>query len=85
MVINHNGEVFEFKHPALLGSQTSLRVAEPFIVAIEFNQMRVIGKPSPDAKWLKNGDIIPRPLHSVIHEAEEEYVKIKCPTCDKLH
>lgn len=82
MVISSNGDVFEY-HAVNHYTARKLIVGEPFIVKIEYNQMHVVGIPSPDARWLKNGDVIPRPLHSLV--VGDSVVKIKCPTCDKTY
>ena len=35
--------------------KAAIKRAELFLVSYEFNQLIVVGKPSPEALWLKNG------------------------------
>lgn len=52
-----NGEMFPFKSSEALGwLRSSIKVVEPFLVSYLWNEMKVIGRPSPEVlKWLKAG------------------------------
>lgn len=54
-IINQSGEVFTYNESSDFWHKEAIRRAELFLVSMEFNQLVVIGKPSPAAKWLTNG------------------------------
>jgi len=70
--------------------RNNFRRAEPFIVEYVFNQQKVVGVPSKDVTWLKNGDEVPRGLTERFAHIDDTFpnlqvIKIHCPTCGKLH
>lgn len=54
-IINQSGEVFTYNESSDFWRKDAIRRAELFLVSYEFNQIVVIGRPSPEATWLKNG------------------------------
>lgn len=55
-VINKSGEVFTYDaEQSGVGDGKYILRAELFLVSFEFNQLVIIGMPSPEAGWLKNG------------------------------
>lgn len=59
MIATIKGETFEYKESEGRGwSKDSIRVVEPFLVCFEFNEMKVMGRPSPEAlKFLKKTEV----------------------------
>lgn len=88
--IDKNGEVFEYNPGVNLYTNNfkeNHRVAELMIVDMQFNQTVIVGRPSPDAKWLKNGmDIKPSDV-LLLNKGEDgiSMYNIRCFTCRELH
>lgn len=91
-VINQAGEVIPYEEKAGWSDsyKASVRVAEPFLVAYLYNEMKVIGRPSQFAPWLKPGMSVKAvdcelSLINPIGNGIEEVWHIKCPTCGVIH
>lgn len=54
-IINKEGQVFIYSKDEAWNMDI-MAVSEPFLVSSVYNEQKIIGKPSPAVKWLKNGD-----------------------------
>lgn len=88
--INESGEVFEYDASVWTSVDYTKthQVAELMMVDMQFNKMVVIGRPSPGAKWLKNGmDVKVSDVADPNVKCEDDIalINVRCPTCRELH
>ena len=89
--IDEDGAMYEYDASNYTHStyQSNYRVAELMIVDMRFNQMVVIGRPSPGAKWLTNGTDVKRSDIAATRtkcSMDDVYMlNIHCPVCHELH
>lgn len=84
-VINQAGEHFTYNE-AEAWNKATLRVAEMYLIAVEFNVEHAVGRPSAVAQtWLKPG------MHIKTINCHQEKdtltptFRVKCPCCGDLH
>jgi hypothetical protein len=86
-VIDLNGEVSEWKEHH--DTQDYIRVAEPFLVRFEYNQMIIVGRPSVKSlRFLNVGqDIKSVDTNMLLVPEKDGYyrIQIRCPVCSVWH
>lgn len=100
IVIDVDGNVCNYNKEDNRDYYKYRKVAELFLVSVEFNEVWVVGRPSEESlKWLKGGVEVKsvdcqkgivyneewRPIAGELYSSNAVVFRIKCPVCGMLH